>query len=260
MSVRHVNPEGMPRSPAFSQAVVVEAPAKTIYVGGQNGVGADGKVVGDTVGEQARQAFRNLASVLAAEGATLADIVRWSIAVVDGHSVYEGFGAFQEVWDPSDLPPAITVHVVAGLPAPSSWSRSTPSPPSEDPSEPSRPSGPAMPSPATEGADPAGTATPTGLTKDVGWEIGVSRSFPCTSDRLDALTPLLEAHPGGGPGPRPHVRSATHRRLRAGPRPLGTYTAGGTVVTTGCTDWVHGLSGRSPAVEKITATILGRLG
>ena len=39
MSARHINPEGLHRSPAFSQAVVVEQPAKTIYIGGQNGVG-----------------------------------------------------------------------------------------------------------------------------------------------------------------------------------------------------------------------------
>jgi hypothetical protein len=49
-------------------------------------------------------------------------------------------------------------------------------------------------------------------------------------------------------------------RLAHGHAVLGTHTAGGTVVTTGCTDWVHGLSGRSPAVETITGTILGRLG
>ena len=55
MTVRHVNPEGLHRSPAFSQAVVVEQPAKTIYVGGQNGVDADGKVVGTTVEELARR-------------------------------------------------------------------------------------------------------------------------------------------------------------------------------------------------------------
>jgi enamine deaminase RidA (YjgF/YER057c/UK114 family) len=53
MSTRHINPEGLHRSPAFSQAVVVEQPTKTIYIGGQNGVDADGKVVGPTVGEQA---------------------------------------------------------------------------------------------------------------------------------------------------------------------------------------------------------------
>jgi enamine deaminase RidA (YjgF/YER057c/UK114 family) len=115
MGVRHINPEGLHRSPAFSQAVVVEQPAKTIYIGGQNGVDAEGEIVGPTVGEQALQAFRNLATVLESEGASLADIVHWTIAVVDGHSFDEGVAAFQQVWNPADPPPAITVHVVAGL-------------------------------------------------------------------------------------------------------------------------------------------------
>ncbi|WP_371781000.1 RidA family protein [Streptosporangium subroseum] len=115
MGVRHINPEGLHRSPAFSQAVVVEQPAKTIYVGGQNGVDADGKVVGPTVGEQALQAFRNLATILESEGASLASIVHWRIAVADGHTFDEGVAAFQQVWNRADPPPAITVHVVAGL-------------------------------------------------------------------------------------------------------------------------------------------------
>jgi enamine deaminase RidA (YjgF/YER057c/UK114 family) len=115
MSVRHINPPGLPRSPAFSQAVVVEQPAKTIYIGGQNGVGADGKIVGSTVGEQTSQALRNLATILESEGASLANIVHWSIAVVDGHPLTEGVAAFQQAWNPADPPPAITVHVVAGL-------------------------------------------------------------------------------------------------------------------------------------------------
>ena len=116
MGVRHINPEGLHRSPAFSQAVVVEQPAKTIYIGGQNGVDADGKVVGPTVGEQSAQAFQNLATILESEGASLANIVHWRIAVVEGHAfAEEGVAAFQEVWNPADPPPAITVHVVAGL-------------------------------------------------------------------------------------------------------------------------------------------------
>ena len=115
MGVRHINPDGLHRSPAFSQAVVVEQPAKTIYIGGQNGVDADGKVVGPTLGEQAVQAFRNLATILESEGASLANIVHWTIAVVQGQSVNEGVAAFQQVWNPADAPPAITVHVVAGL-------------------------------------------------------------------------------------------------------------------------------------------------
>ncbi len=115
MGVRHINPEGLHRSPAFSQAVVVEQPSKTIYIGGQNGVDSDGKVVGPTLREQAVQAFRNLATILESEGATLANIVHWTIASVDGHSFDEGVAAFQEVWNRSDPPPAITVHIVAAL-------------------------------------------------------------------------------------------------------------------------------------------------
>jgi enamine deaminase RidA (YjgF/YER057c/UK114 family) len=76
---------------------------------------ADGKVVGPTVGEQASQAFRNLATVLGSEGASLANIVHWSIAVVTGHAFDEGFAAFQQAWNPADPPPAITVLVVVGL-------------------------------------------------------------------------------------------------------------------------------------------------
>jgi enamine deaminase RidA (YjgF/YER057c/UK114 family) len=115
MGVRHINPEGLHRSPAFSQAVVVEQPAKTIYIGGQNGVDSDGKVVGPTLGEQARRAFRNIATILESEGAGLANVVHWRIAAVDGNSIDEGVAAFQEVWNRSDPPPAITVHFVAGL-------------------------------------------------------------------------------------------------------------------------------------------------
>jgi enamine deaminase RidA (YjgF/YER057c/UK114 family) len=115
MGVRHINPQGLHRSPAFSQAVVVEQPTKTIYIGGQNGVDAHGKIVGPTLGEQAVQAFRNLATILESEGAGLANIVHWTIATLEGQSFDDGVAAFQQVWNPADPPPAITVHVVAGL-------------------------------------------------------------------------------------------------------------------------------------------------
>lgn len=115
MGVRHINPEGLHRSPAFSQAVVVEQPTKTIYIGGQNGVDGEGKIVGPTLGEQAKQAFRNLATILESEGASLSNIVHWTIAAVDGNAVGEGVAAFQDVWNPADPPPAITVHIIADL-------------------------------------------------------------------------------------------------------------------------------------------------
>jgi hypothetical protein len=47
---------------------------------------------------------------------------------------------------------------------------------------------------------------------------------------------------------------------RTGNAVLGTYTRGGTVVTTGTTDWAHGLRGNDPAVVRITKNVLDRLG
>jgi enamine deaminase RidA (YjgF/YER057c/UK114 family) len=111
----YLNPESLARNPAFSQVVVVEAPAKTIYVGGQNAVTADGTIVGDTLAEQTRQTLRNVEAALAAAGATVADVVRWTVAIVDGQPLREGFAAFGAVRGAAADPPAISVHVVSGL-------------------------------------------------------------------------------------------------------------------------------------------------
>jgi hypothetical protein len=42
---------------------------------------------------------------------------------------------------------------------------------------------------------------------------------------------------------------------------LGSYVSdgGGTVVTSGSTDWAHGLAGRDPQIEQITRNLLDRL-
>ena len=56
--------------------------------------------------------------------------------------------------------------------------------------------------------------------------------------------------------------AAAVERISHGHAVLGTYTSagGGTVITSGSTDWAHGLAGRDPQVERITANILNRLG
>lgn len=55
---------------------------------------------------------------------------------------------------------------------------------------------------------------------------------------------------------------AAVERIAHGHAVLGSYTSagGGTVVTSGCTDWAHGLAGRDPQVERITANVLDTLG
>lgn len=111
----YLNPESLVRNPAFSQAVMVEGPAKTIYVGGQNALRPDGTIAGDTLAAQTRQALVNLRAALAAAGAELKDVVRWTVAIVEGQPVMEGFAAFRETWGDAADPPAISVQIVSGL-------------------------------------------------------------------------------------------------------------------------------------------------
>jgi enamine deaminase RidA (YjgF/YER057c/UK114 family) len=98
--------------------VRVPAGYDTIYVGGQNGTGPDGQVVGPGVAEQTRQAFENLRACLQAAGAELTDVLKWTVLCVDGVDMQEGFAASGEVLPTDHTPPAITVAIVSGLAIP----------------------------------------------------------------------------------------------------------------------------------------------
>ncbi|GGK38479.1 RidA family protein [Nocardia camponoti] len=113
----YLNPESMLSNPAFTQAVRVPAGMDTLYIGGQNGFDSTGQL-GDTLAAQAEQALTNLQACLAAAGATIENVVKWTILVVDGQDVRAGFAAFQRVWGQRPNPPAITVAKVAGLAVP----------------------------------------------------------------------------------------------------------------------------------------------
>ena len=116
--VEHINPDSLHASPAFSHAVRVPAGSDMVYVGGQNGTGPDGNVVGPGVGEQTRQAFENLQTCLQAANASLADVVKWTILCVEGVDMQEGFAASGDILPAGVAPPAITVAIVSGLAVP----------------------------------------------------------------------------------------------------------------------------------------------
>jgi enamine deaminase RidA (YjgF/YER057c/UK114 family) len=111
----HINPDSLHRSPWFTQAVRVPAGADLVFVGGQDGVGPDGVVVGPGVAEQSRQAFLNVRACLEAAGGALSDVVKWTILAVEGTDVQAGVAAFAEIWPQDAPPPAITVAFVSGL-------------------------------------------------------------------------------------------------------------------------------------------------
>jgi enamine deaminase RidA (YjgF/YER057c/UK114 family) len=115
-SVRYVDPEGLHKNPAFTNAVVVEGPVRTVYVGGQNAVDASGNIVGKgDIAAQTEQVLANVRAALAAGGAEPEHVIKWNLLLVEGVSLQEGFSAFQRAWVATPNPPAITAAFVAGL-------------------------------------------------------------------------------------------------------------------------------------------------
>ena len=115
-SVRYVDPEGLNKNPAFTNVVVVEGPARTVYVGGQDSVDASGNIVGKgDLAAQTEQVLANVRAALAAGGAGPEHVIKWNLLVVEGLSLQEGFSAFQRAWVATPNPPAITMAYVAGL-------------------------------------------------------------------------------------------------------------------------------------------------
>src|SRR5687767_5813694 len=94
MAILRIRPEGLVHSPAFSHVAVVPPGATTIYVGGQNSVAADGSLVGEgDVAAQSARALENAKTALAAAGATIRDVVQWTVLFVDGVDIAAGYKA-----------------------------------------------------------------------------------------------------------------------------------------------------------------------
>ena len=116
MPVAHINPEGMHSNPAFSQAILIPAGARTLLIGGQNAVGADGQVVGKgDLGLQTARALENLQLCLKEAGATLEQLVQVRIYLAGDVDLRPGFGAWMAVWGNRPNPPTVTGLRVHGL-------------------------------------------------------------------------------------------------------------------------------------------------
>ena len=97
----------------FSRAVKV---GNNVYVSGTVGRGADGKVVFGGVYAQAKQAIANIATALEQAGASLSDVVRTRIYLVDIDEQDEFARAHREAF--GDIRPASTMVEVAALATP----------------------------------------------------------------------------------------------------------------------------------------------
>lgn len=118
MTIERIRPKGLVHSPAFSHVAIVPAGATTIYLGGQNGVDATGAVVSGNIADQATQAIDNAAVALQAAGATLDDVVQWSVLIAEGADLRAAYGAIAPRLSGVGAPPLVTAAVVAGLGVP----------------------------------------------------------------------------------------------------------------------------------------------
>ncbi len=78
MKITHINPDGLHKNPAFSQAVMAEG-SKTLYIGGQNGILPDGTMAGDNLAAQTEQAYKNILEILKTVGAWQENVVKQTI-------------------------------------------------------------------------------------------------------------------------------------------------------------------------------------
>jgi 2-iminobutanoate/2-iminopropanoate deaminase len=115
MRITHINPDGLYKSPAFSQAVVAEG-GKTIYIGGQNGILPDGTMAGDNLASQTEQAYFNIIEILKTVGASQKNVVKQTIFVVKGQDIRDGYAATQKAW--GNFPAAISFVFVESLGVP----------------------------------------------------------------------------------------------------------------------------------------------
>ncbi|MFI5614160.1 RidA family protein [Amycolatopsis sp. NPDC051903] len=123
MTVDRINPETLPRPvmDLYSQVAVGSPGARLVTIAGQLALDRDGELVGaGDYAAQAEQAFRNLQEALKAAGCTPADLVKYTIHVVDSSPdvIEPVFEAAQRVFgDEFPLVPATWLGVASlGLP------------------------------------------------------------------------------------------------------------------------------------------------
>lgn len=114
--IQHVNPDKLIKNPAFSQIVVTQGKGKTIYIGGQNAVNSKRELIGKgDIQLQTKQVMENILIALNACDASLDNVVKLNINIVQDQDILAAFKISQSYMQTVIAPPAISVLVVSGL-------------------------------------------------------------------------------------------------------------------------------------------------
>ena len=114
--IEFINPEQFLQNPAFSHIAVTKGHGSTIYIGGQNAITKDLEIVGKgDITAQTEYVLDNIETALKASNATLDDLFKLTIYIVQGQDVKKGFAGAQKFLKKLSHPPLITGVIVAGL-------------------------------------------------------------------------------------------------------------------------------------------------
>jgi enamine deaminase RidA (YjgF/YER057c/UK114 family) len=111
-----ISPDQLLKNPAFSQAAITKGSGNTIYIGGQNAITKDQEIIGKgDITSQTEYALKNIETALYSCNASLDDLFKLTIYIVQGQDVQKGFAGAQSFLKRLSHPPVISGVIVAGL-------------------------------------------------------------------------------------------------------------------------------------------------
>lgn len=114
--IQFINPDGLLKNPAFSQAAITRGDGNTIYIGGQNAITKDLQIIGKgDITAQTEYVLNNIEIILKACNSSLDDLFKLTIYIVQGQDVQKGFQGAQGFLKKLKHPPVISGVIVAGL-------------------------------------------------------------------------------------------------------------------------------------------------
>lgn len=117
--VEFINPPSMYSNPAYAQAVIIPAGARTMLVGGQNAVAQDGSIVGvGDLAAQSKKAIENLIACLDTAGGDVTNLVQVTLAFKGDVDIMPGYLEWAKVWRKRSNAPTVNAAMVLGLAGP----------------------------------------------------------------------------------------------------------------------------------------------
>ena len=115
-NIEFLSPDELLKNPAFSQVAITWGKGSTIYIGGQNAITKDLEIIGKgDIALQTEYALKNIEKALNSCEATLDDLFKLTIFIVQGQDIRKGYEGAQSFLKRLSNPPVISGIFVAGL-------------------------------------------------------------------------------------------------------------------------------------------------